>query len=280
LLQVIHRPTTSYHPASNGQVERQNQNIEQLLRIAFCEPATLDIDWDLKLSQVEIALNNACLHDSKYSSFYLNYGFHPTFIPDVHDLATSQPIFEPVKQFVDRIHLDQENFSTLLSQVSSRMRDQTDSSRAPATFKSGDLVLYNESLKNRVAGHPQSKLVAKYAGPYKILTVYPGNTYKLDMPTSHRVHPVIHASYLKPYTSPDSVIPADEDSVQEIDSLDRHDVMIHPDFFHQACCELDFFPNLDLFASSAHHQLTAYCSRYLILSQFVKMLSLRSRFVT
>ena len=50
------------------------------------------------------------------------------------------------------------------------------------------------SLKNT---KKDNKLSPKYYGPYKVLQKVGSMTYKLELPTSSRVHPVFHVSCLK-----------------------------------------------------------------------------------
>ena len=38
------------------------------------------------------------------------------------------------------------------------------------------------------------------------------------------------------------------------------DVKLDPRIFHHACTRLQYFPNIDMFASRTHHQLDDYCS--------------------
>ena len=46
---------------------------------------------------------------------------------------------------------------------------------------------------------PTRKLAPKYVGPYTISAVISTTAYKLDLPTTMRIHPVFHVSLLKPY---------------------------------------------------------------------------------
>ena len=42
-----------------------------------------------------------------------------------------------------------------------------------------------------------NKLTPKYYGPYKVLQKISSMAYKLEIPSSSRVHPVFHVSWLK-----------------------------------------------------------------------------------
>ncbi|CAM6082583.1 unnamed protein product [Calypogeia fissa] len=65
---------SAYHPESDGQTERANRTIEEMLR-AF----TFDeqLEWDRLLPLVEFAYNNSLNASTNVSPFYLMYGEHP-----------------------------------------------------------------------------------------------------------------------------------------------------------------------------------------------------------
>ncbi|GJP67615.1 hypothetical protein CLOP_g24415, partial [Closterium sp. NIES-67] len=66
--------STAYHPQSDGQTERTNQTIEQLLRTTCTDPA----QWEDTFSLIEFAYNNAPSATTTWSPFFFIYGIDPT----------------------------------------------------------------------------------------------------------------------------------------------------------------------------------------------------------
>jgi len=80
----------------------------------------------------------------------------------------------------------------------SRMKQQADRHRRELTFKVGDQVLL--STRNLVLRTTDPrKLWPRYVGPLTILQRVGPVAYKLDLPSSMRVHNVFHVSLLHPY---------------------------------------------------------------------------------
>ncbi|KJZ69383.1 hypothetical protein HIM_11222 [Hirsutella minnesotensis 3608] len=71
------------------------------------------------------------------------------------------------------------------------------------SFKEGDWVLV--STKNLPLRRPTKKLAAKYVGPYQIEKVIGGHrlAYRLRLPSSARIHPVLPISSLELYRTRD-----------------------------------------------------------------------------
>ena len=67
--------TTSFHPQTDGQTERLNRVLENMLR-HYVTPS--QNDWDEYLSMVESAYNNLWQKSIKIIPFLLNYGQHPS----------------------------------------------------------------------------------------------------------------------------------------------------------------------------------------------------------
>ena len=62
--------STAFHPQTDGQTERTNRTLEQILRIYVSYKQN---DWDKYLSTAEFAYNSAEQSTTKFSPFELNY---------------------------------------------------------------------------------------------------------------------------------------------------------------------------------------------------------------
>ena len=55
---------------------------------------------------------------------------------------------------------------------------------------------------NTLTFKPKSKFQPKYVGPFKVSKVLSDVAYKLDLPTTMKIHPLFHISLLKGYVNP------------------------------------------------------------------------------
>ena len=78
LLKIDHRMSTTYHPQTDGETERVNQELETYLRI-FC--ANEPRKWSTYLPMAEFTHNNRAHETSKMSPFQIIYGNDPKGIP-------------------------------------------------------------------------------------------------------------------------------------------------------------------------------------------------------
>ncbi|GJP76686.1 hypothetical protein CLOP_g7129 [Closterium sp. NIES-67] len=74
LLETKLAMSSAYHPQTDGQTERLNQIVEQLLRAACKDDIS---QWDLHLPILEFAYNNATYAATGQTPFFLCYGRHP-----------------------------------------------------------------------------------------------------------------------------------------------------------------------------------------------------------
>ena len=73
-LGIRQKMSTAYHPQTDGQTERLNRVIEDMLRNYVGSDQK---DWDKYLSQCEFAANNRTISGTDTTPFFLNSGYHP-----------------------------------------------------------------------------------------------------------------------------------------------------------------------------------------------------------
>ncbi len=78
LLQVKSNASTTFHPQTDGQTERVNQEIEKYLCMFINH---LQTDWAEWLALAAFAHNNHTHSSTGKSPFEVNYGYNPTMLP-------------------------------------------------------------------------------------------------------------------------------------------------------------------------------------------------------
>ena len=190
--------STAYHPQTDGQSERTNQEVEQVLRTVINFHQDDWVDW---LPVVEFALNNRFKRGLKTTPFYANYGFHPQIgsLPKINTPVLS------VEAFVAHIQQVQKDTTKALEQAAIDMKRFYDRFRSKAPeFQVGQKVLLDNA--DLAINRPSRKLAERRSGPFPIVEKIGTHAYKLKLPVQWKtVHPVFHVSKLEPYhEDPDS----------------------------------------------------------------------------
>ena len=187
------RMGSGFHPESSGQVEIFNKLLEQTLHCTIHQLGETR-NWLEVLPSIEFAVNNTPNRTTRYSAFYLNYGFHP-----LHPLqllhAPDETRNEAVVQFTSRMQRNFQAVGQQLNQARQQMMQQTDSSRKSLEFQDGDLVLL--STKHIRFRQCPTKLQRRFVGPFEIIQKVSSAAYRLRLPENWSMHPVFHISLLK-----------------------------------------------------------------------------------
>jgi len=199
LLGDVNRSLTSaYHPQTDGNTERVNRVMEDMLRHFVTADQT---NWDTLLPMVEFAINNSHHESIKTTPFLLNYGRTPKtpLFQAVHRAGHKGRRDAPgVKQFIQELQDAQNKAKQCLYAAQQRQKAYADNRRRPAHFAIGQQVLLStKNILLRMVG--SAKLLPKFIGPFKITDKINETAYRLELPPCLKIHNVFHVSLIKEY---------------------------------------------------------------------------------
>jgi Chromo (CHRromatin Organisation MOdifier) domain len=194
--------STAFHPQTDGQTERTNRTIEQILR---CYVDYRQRDWDALLPLVEFSLNNAKSSSTGASPFFLNSGFHP-LLPLYHGQSSDTPA---AQNSFSSLHANLTLAKDLIRRAQDTQKHYANLRRRDLTFSPGDQVLLDSShiTPDFQLNRPSKKLAAKWIGPFIIVRRIGNVSYTLALPDTMAIHPTFHVSRLKPYVDPQTFHP-------------------------------------------------------------------------
>jgi hypothetical protein len=235
-LGVTHNVSSSFHPQTDGNTERVNRVMEDMLRHYVRADQT---DWSQWLPLVEFAINNSWHSSVNNTPFFLNYGKHPTSPTQflLHAAAegggNTEDNVPAVKDMLKSMHEAIADAKSCLQAAQQRQKAYADLHRRDVEFKVGDLVLLStKNLTMKMVG--SSKLMPKYVGPFPVIKQVNKVAYKVKLPPSMKIHDVFHVSLLNAYKEDGSMQPpppptlVDDELEYEVERIlihrDRHPV--------------------------------------------------------
>lgn len=191
----IHLSTT-FHPQTDGQTERVNQIMEDMLRACVID---FQGTWENHLPLIEFAYNNSYQASIGMAPFEALYGRpcrSPMCWAEVGDRELLGP--ELIRETTEKISVIKERLRT----AQSRQKSYADQHRRNLEFEVGDQVLLKVSPIRGVMrfGRKKGKLSPRFVGPFKISERVGKVAYRLELPLElSGIHDVFHVSMLRKY---------------------------------------------------------------------------------
>jgi hypothetical protein len=116
------------------------------------------------------------------------------------------------------------------------MKHQVDKKRSEREFKVGDTMYLKlqPHIQSSVAFRSNHKLSFRFFGPFKVLARIGAVAYKMELPTSAQIHPMVHVFQLKQHVPPntevfdslDAVATNHDDSMLLVQVLAVRDILV------------------------------------------------------
>jgi hypothetical protein len=187
------RFSSAYHRQTDGQTERVNQILEDMLRAYALQYGR---SWDKSLSYAELSYNNSYQESLKMEPFDMLYG-RRCWTPLFWSETGERKVFGPdiLQEAEKQVLMVREN----LRVAQSRQKSYADHRRRELSFEVEDFVYLKVSpMRGLRCFKVRGKLAPRFIGPFKILEKRGEVAYQLELlPQLSNVHDVFHVSQLK-----------------------------------------------------------------------------------
>ena len=195
-LNIKQNMSTAFHPQTDGQTERMNRVLEEMLRV-FGGKALKT--WDLHLPECEFAINNAFNASIRNTPFFLNYGRHPKSPSNIaiqRRIKADKGTSNDGLCFLQNLENARDEARCALESAQRRQTKYANKGRRELVFEEGDFVLLdNKNIRLKFDG--PKKLLLRFLGPFQVLKWIGKVAYELEIPPTWEVHDVFHVSLLR-----------------------------------------------------------------------------------
>lgn len=192
--------STSRHPQTDGQTERVNRVLEEILR-SFVQ--NVGEDWDQYLTAAEIAINSSKQASTGYSPYYLNNGeeFYLPIDQALQVISNNPTVNQSIQKMNEHLAIAKLN----IEKAQQRQAKYADEKRREGEeYKIGDRVMLStEGLVSK-----SGKLMSKFIGPFSVISIPSRVNVKLDLPRDLQLlFNTFHISRVKPFRTAENEFP-------------------------------------------------------------------------
>jgi hypothetical protein len=185
--------SSAYHPQTDGQTERTNQILEDMLRACALKYGK---SWDKSLPYAEFSYNNSYQASIKMAPYEAIYGRQcrtPLFWSQTGESQVFGP--EVLKNAEKQVQMVRESLKVAQSQ----QKSYADKRRRDLSFEIRYFVYLKVSpMRGTRRFRVKGKLAPRYVGPFQIIDHKGEVAYQLELPPQlSEVHDVFHVSQLK-----------------------------------------------------------------------------------
>ena len=185
--------SVSNHPQTDGQTERANRTLQDILKSMVNANQS---DWDQHLISAEFAYNNSVQASTGHTPFYLTYGQHPrmpmTFVAE--DATKVPAVLDLLQDLSTGLNVTRLN----IQKAQVRQSRVANARRRPHDFVIGDSVWLSADNINRPYVM-SDKFASRFEGPFSITELIGDTSVRLKLPSSWRINDSFHVSMLKKY---------------------------------------------------------------------------------
>jgi hypothetical protein len=168
--------TTSYHPMSNGLVERFNSTLENMLR---CFVNTEQANWDRVLPNLMLAYRSSIQESTGFSPFFLVYGQEAVLPIDL--LVPNNSDKKSISSYVSSMKRTFQNAASVVHRNTKQsmkvQKHQYDRKLHGPNYKSGSLVWLYTPLQDPAKSR---KLHRPWSGPWVIKTDFGNSVFRIQ----------------------------------------------------------------------------------------------------
>jgi len=192
ILGIKSKLSTVFHPQTDGQTERVNQELEQYLRMFIDHRQEQWPEW---LGTAEFTYNNKAHLSTRTSSFKANYGQDPRMGFE----GRKKGKYARAEKFIEKMKKIQEEAKAALGKAQANIKRYADRKRSDMEeYKVGDLVMLStKDLKYQMVGRRTEKLTERFVSPYKVKEIISSNAVKLELPSTVKIHLVVNVSRIR-----------------------------------------------------------------------------------